>query len=72
MLDPASFACGDVEFNMAKFWPNKKHPWLRGVLAGLPSFRPRVMIRHCADETCIDCPEKRHEVWEEKEERWRL
>lgn len=39
MLDPVSFASESVEFNMDGFRPNKKHPWVQGVLAGLPSFR---------------------------------
>lgn len=72
MLDPASFARGRSEFNMEKFWTSKKHPWVQGVLTGLPSFRACLMIRHCADETCLDCPERGDEAWEEKEERWRV
>lgn len=59
MLDPDTYSLGDQEFeglDARYFRPNKNHPWVQSVLAGLPSFRLRVMIRHCPTEVCLNDP----------------
>lgn len=57
MLDLASFALSQgTGIDMQRFRPNQQHPWVQDVLAGLPSFRPQLMIWHCSDETCLVPP----------------
>lgn len=49
-LSPLSYRL-DLEdgIDLDQFRPNEEHPWVLEVLAGVPSFRPRLMFRLCGD-----------------------
>lgn len=61
MLDPETYSLFEWEEDDGGYWvdvttfrPNERHPWVQEILACLPPFRPRVMIRHCASPDCVE------------------
>lgn len=59
MTDTASYRTsetgGSIDFD--QYGPNENHPWVEDFLEGLPTFRPRIEFRHCAD-SCVPIPPK--------------
>jgi len=57
MTDPASYqttsAGGPIDLD--QYGPNDNHPWVVWFLGHLPTFRPRLQFRHCANN-CVPDP----------------
>lgn len=61
-VGPCAFCLSGYESNIGPFRPNKERSWFQVVVAALPPFWPCLITRRCADETCLNCPEKRDKV----------
>jgi hypothetical protein len=59
MTDPASYQTSATggPIDLDQYGPDENHPWVEYFPVGLPNFRPRIQIRHCADR-CVPIPEE--------------